>query len=190
MMQDMDTLAPAPDDTSDLEVIFISTPNNNGLQVHREDFLLSKGGSAPVEVDDTASEDAEQDHSEEIEVIKAMVPQPTEPTAAEVVAAISTAEPPPPELPMTEEQFQKLKVDAVFACLDVRYNEGGMGKDVVRLPSNWDARRKAKLPTFKIRKRKTSTVCPKVGSTPTSSSRPHKAAPGSSSKLGSTPKRR
>ena len=25
-----------------------------------------------------------------------------------------------------------------------------MGKDVVRLPSNWDARRKAKLPTFKI----------------------------------------
>ena len=103
------------------------------------------------------------------------MPQPTEPTAAEVVAAISTAEPPPPELPMTEEQFQKLKVDAVFACLDVRYKEGGMGKDVVRLPSNWDARRKAKLPTYKIPKRKTSTVCPKVGSTPTSSSRPHKA---------------
>ena len=68
MMQDMDTLAPAPDDTSDLEVIFISTPNNNGLQVHTEDFLLSKGGSAPVELDDTASEDEEQDHGAEIEV--------------------------------------------------------------------------------------------------------------------------
>ena len=60
-------------------------------------------------------------------MIKATVSHPTEPTAAEVVAAISTAEPPPPELPLTEDQFQKLKVDAVFACLDVRYKEGGWG---------------------------------------------------------------
>ena len=120
MMQDMDTLAPAPDDTNDLEVVFISTPNNHGLQVHSEGFLLSKGGSAPVELDNTASEDEEQDQGAEIKVTKATVPQPTEPTAAEVVAAISTDEPPPPELPMTEEQFQKLTVDAVFTCLDVR----------------------------------------------------------------------
>jgi hypothetical protein len=57
IMQDMITLA--PDDTNELEVVFISTPNNHSLQVHSEEFLLSKGGSAPVELDDTASEDEE-----------------------------------------------------------------------------------------------------------------------------------
>jgi hypothetical protein len=48
-------------------------------------------------------------------------------------------------------------------------------RKVVKLPSNWDATRKARLKkgkqgTYKIPKRKTGTVCPKVGSTPTSCS--------------------
>jgi hypothetical protein len=45
-MQDMDTLA--PDDTNELKVVFLSTPNSHSLQVHSEDSLLSKGGSDPV----------------------------------------------------------------------------------------------------------------------------------------------
>ena len=114
-MQDMDTLA--PDDTNELEVVFISTPNSHSLQVHSEDFLLSKGGSAPVELDDTASEDKEQDHGD-------------------------------PELPLTIDHFQQIKVHVAFAnvSMDIRMKEKMKGKlPVERFPKKLDGKWKEKL---------------------------------------------
>ena len=52
----MDTLAPAIDDTDEMEVVVISSTNTLGMHNHSEDFLLSKGGLAPLKLADSTSE--------------------------------------------------------------------------------------------------------------------------------------
>ena len=76
-------------------------------------------------------------------MVKALVPSPTEPKAEEEAVA-NTAAHPPTDLPLTEEEYQRRKVDTVFASMDVRFKKAG--KKVVKLPSYWDAKRKAKHP--------------------------------------------
>ena len=66
MLQDMDTLEPAIDDTTELEVVVISSTNTLGMHDHSEDVHLSKGGSAPLELGDSASEGEEQEHEVEV----------------------------------------------------------------------------------------------------------------------------
>ena len=62
IMQDMDTQATI--DTNELEVIFDSTTTDQGLKVRSKDCLFSRGGSAPVELGNSDTEDEEQDHVE------------------------------------------------------------------------------------------------------------------------------
>ena len=61
------------------------------------------------------------------------------------VAAVTAAEATPPELPLTLDQFQQIKVDVAFANVstDIRMREKKL--PVERLPKNWDAKRKEKL---------------------------------------------
>ena len=100
IMQDMDTQATI--DTNELEVVFDSTTTDQGLQVRSEDCLFSRGGSAPVELGNSDTEDEEQDH---VEVINLNVTKVTQEAAAVT----------PPELPLTLDQFQQIKVDMAFA---------------------------------------------------------------------------
>ena len=93
IMQDMDTQA-----SNDLEVVFDSTTTNQGLQVRSKDCLFSRGGSAPVELGNSDTEDEEQDH---VEVINLTVTEVTQ-----EAAAVTTAEVTPPELPLTLDQVQ------------------------------------------------------------------------------------
>ena len=59
MLQDMHTLEPAIDDTIEMEVVVISSTNTLCMHDHSKDVLLSKGGSAPLELGDSASEGEE-----------------------------------------------------------------------------------------------------------------------------------
>ena len=125
-----------------------------------------------MELGNSDTEDEEQDH---VEVINLTVTEVTQ-----EAAAVTTAEATPPELPLTLDQFQQIKVDLAFANVstDIRMREKKLL--VERLPKNWDAKRKEKLKkgkqgTYVIPKRKTGTSGLTVGSTPTSL--PLKGAP-------------
>jgi hypothetical protein len=119
-------------------------------------------------------------------VIKATEPEHSDLTVTEEAAAVTTEKATPPELPVTNDQFQQIKVDVAFAAVDIRMKEKMKGKlPVERLQRNWDVERKKKLKkgkqsTYVIPKRNTGTAGPKVGSTPTICL-PPKGAPGSTS---------
>ena len=66
----MDTLEPATIDTTEMEVVAISSTNTLCVFDQSEAVLLSKGGAAPLELGDSASEGEEQDHEDEVEVIQ------------------------------------------------------------------------------------------------------------------------
>ena len=125
LLQEMDTLAApeiselevlfdstTPADTMQLEVVYDSTTPASILQLRSADDLYSRGGSAPVELEDSSTEDEEQGHGRnEVEVVTE--PTVTVPEVDEAsLAATSTW---PPGLPRPNNLFDKIKYDTAFA---------------------------------------------------------------------------
>ena len=155
-----------PADTMQLEVVYDSTTLASILQLRSADDLYSRGGSAPVELEDSSTEDEEQGHGKsEVEVEVVTEPTVTVPEVDEAsLAATSTW---PPGLPRPNNLFDKIKYDTAFAGVptDVRTKEKVKPLPVVRLGKDWDRKRKERQQKERNAKGKKSYVIPKLGST-------------------------
>ena len=95
-----------------MKVVDITSTTTLDLLVLSEE-LLSKGGSAPLEPGDSASEE-----EDEVEVVGSKAPMPhlNDPTA-EMEAAATTATQPPTDKPddgeLTLDEFQRRKVNTI-----------------------------------------------------------------------------
>ena len=128
-----------PADTMQLEVVYDSTTPAGILQLRSADDLYSRGGSAPVELEDSSTEDEEQGHGRnEVEVV--IEPTVTVPEVDEASLAATSTWP----AKAVSYLFDKIKYDTAFAGVptDVRTNEKVNPLPVVRLGKDWDRKRK------------------------------------------------
>ena len=153
ILQDTEIQELATSDADKMEVVEITSTTTLDLLVPSEE-LLSKGGSAPLETGDSASEE-----EDEVEVVGTKAPMPPlNDPKAEVEVVATTATQPPTDKPddgqLTTDEFQRRKVntiaEVVFRNVDIRYKE--VTKNVVRLPNGWNKKRKAKLVKEKEKK--------------------------------------
>jgi hypothetical protein len=175
-----------------LEVVFDSTTPASTRQLRTEDDLYSRGGSAPVELDDSSTEDEEQGHGKnEVEVVMVNSTEPTVTVPEVDDASMAATSAWPPGLPRPNNLLDKIKYDTAIAGVPtgVRTKEKVKPLPVVRLGKDWDRKmkdrlqkeRNAKGKSYVIPKLGSTSASPGVGSTPTPALPLSTAAPASGS---------